>query len=244
MTSPELVPTRRAVHRVAAHVLGRRRYQVAGRFGLRASPAGLATPAFGEGPEVLRLAGTHLVREDSDGTAFMPVPGSSLRQLARFVDADLDAEFSVGADTPDIGDPDEIIDVDPSALATLAGWLDLGWRVLDDVVAGLGPAAEPAVLQLWPEHLDAGTNVAVGAGPRVNLGFSPGDDLCEEPYLYVGPWGPERPGDPAYWNQAFGALQRSSELGPDPADDARRFIIRGLEYLTPEPSRPPGDVPD
>ncbi|HEX5265356.1 MAG TPA: hypothetical protein VFW24_01150 [Acidimicrobiales bacterium] len=176
MTSQELVRTRRVVHRIAAHVLGRRRYQVAGRFGLRASPAGLATPAFGEGPEVLRLAGTHLVREGPDGTAFMPVPGSSLRQLARFVDADLDVKFSVGADTPDIGDPDEVIDVDPSALAALAAWLDLAWRVLDDVVAGLGPAAEPAVLQLWPEHLDAGTNVAVGPEQRVNLGFSPGDD--------------------------------------------------------------------
>jgi len=39
MTSPGLVPTRRAVHRIAAHVLGRRRYQVAGRFGLPNRPA-------------------------------------------------------------------------------------------------------------------------------------------------------------------------------------------------------------
>ena len=116
MTSPGLVPTRRAVHRIAAHVLGRRRYQVAGRFGLRASPAGLATPAFGEGPEVLRLAGTHLVREGPEGTAFMPVPGSSLRQLARFADADLDAEFSVGADTPD-----------PSSTTRLTRSLLWGW---------------------------------------------------------------------------------------------------------------------
>ena len=46
MTQSELVPTRRALHRIAAHVLGRRRYQVAGRFGLRASPAGFATPAW------------------------------------------------------------------------------------------------------------------------------------------------------------------------------------------------------
>ena len=49
--------TREVLHRVAAHVLGRRRYQVSGRFGLRASPGGFATPAFGDGPEVVRIAG-------------------------------------------------------------------------------------------------------------------------------------------------------------------------------------------
>ena len=231
MTPSDLVPTRRALHRVAAHVLGRRRYQVVGRFGLRASPGGFATPAFGEVSEVLRVSGMHLVREGPGGAALMPLRGSSLRALAGFAGADLGANFSVGSDTPDPGDPDGVIDVEPAALETLAAWLDLGWRVLDGVAAGLGPEAEPAVLQLWPEHFDAGTNVTLGADRNVNLGFALGDDLCEEPYLYVGPWGPERPGDPAYWNAPFGAMRRSSELGADREGEARRFIERGLEHL-------------
>jgi hypothetical protein len=231
MKQTELISTRRALHRIAAHVLGRRRHQVAGRLGLRASPAGFATPAFGEGPEVLRIAGGHLVREGPDGVGSTPLKGSTLRRLAGFAGADLDADFSVGTDTPALGDPDEAIDVEPEALDALARWLDLGWRVLDAVVADLGPDAEPAVLQLWPEHFDAGTNVAVGTGRRVNLGFSLGDDLCEEPYLYVGPWGAERPGDREYWNVSFGAIRRWSELAIDREEDARRFIIRGLDQL-------------
>ena len=231
MTSPDLVSTRRELHRIAAHVLGRRRYEVAGRFGLRASPGGFATPAFGDGPEVLRLSGAKLIREGPAGAALTSLQGASLRQLARFAGADVDAEFSVGKDMPAVGDPDEAIDVDPAAVDALAAWLDLGWRVIDAVVADLGPASAPAVLQLWPEHFDAGTNVVVGPDRRANLGFSLGDDLSADPYLYVGPWGPERPGDPDYWNVSFGALLRSGELGWERERDARRFIDRGLAYL-------------
>ncbi len=50
--------TRDDLHRIAAHVLGRRRWAVSGHFGLRASPGGVATPAFGPEPEVLRLTTT------------------------------------------------------------------------------------------------------------------------------------------------------------------------------------------
>jgi hypothetical protein len=49
--------TRETLHRIAAHVLGRRRYQVCGRFGLWASPGGFATPAYGTGPEILPVSG-------------------------------------------------------------------------------------------------------------------------------------------------------------------------------------------
>ena len=47
--------TRLDLHRLCAHVLGRRRFVVSGHFGLRASPGGLATPAFGPEPETLRI---------------------------------------------------------------------------------------------------------------------------------------------------------------------------------------------
>ena len=45
---------REELHRLAAHVLARRRYAVTARFGLRPAPGGLATPPFGEG-EVIRV---------------------------------------------------------------------------------------------------------------------------------------------------------------------------------------------
>jgi hypothetical protein len=95
-------------------------------------------------------------------------------------------------------------------------------------VIALGPTADAAVGQIWPEHFDLGTDVAVGGG-RANLGVSPGDRFSAEPYLYVGPWSADRPGDAAYWNASFGALATWSEIPEVDAADA--FFARGLGYL-------------
>lgn len=89
--------------------------------------------------------------------------------------------------------------------------------------------AEPATIQLWPEHFDAGTNLVLANGERVNLGFSPGDATCDEPYAYVGPWSSARGGDPAFWNASFGAVLRRSELDPSgPRHDCARFLLAGM----------------
>ena len=45
-------PTRDVLKRIATHVLARRRYAATGRFGLRATPGGFGTPAFGDTVEV------------------------------------------------------------------------------------------------------------------------------------------------------------------------------------------------
>jgi hypothetical protein len=213
--------TRSVMHRVAAHVLARRRYEVSGRFGLRASPGGFATPTFGEPAETVRVAGVSLVREVGGISACRPLQGSTLRQLAAFAGSDIDAPFSSGADAPAIGDPDEALDLAPEDARRLADWYTLGWLALDAVLATMPPDAEPATIQLWPEHFDAGTNVGLPVASRVNLGFSPGDGYEPEPYVYVGPWGPERPGDPAFWNAPFGAVLRAGDLDPT-ADPAAR----------------------
>ena len=114
----------------------------------------------------------------------------------------------------------------------LADWWHLGWRALD---AAIADAVDPMAIQLWPEHFDAGTSVAVGPGEgdRCNLGASPGDSYSDEPYLYVGPWIDDRPGDASYWNAPFGAVIRRSELmtSPDPYPAAVNFLRRGLELL-------------
>jgi hypothetical protein len=235
VATPDLAPARTTLHRVAAHVLGRRRHAVSGRFGLRASPGGFATPAFGEGAEVVRVAGTVLVHETAEGCASAPIAGSSLRGLAALVGADIDVAFSVGADTPEPGDVDAPLALDAAPSGVLAGWFTVGWRAIDAVVASLPAAAAPAVLQLWPEHFDAGTNVSVAGGQRCNLGVSPGDGAIDEPYAYVGPWGDERPGDAAYWNAPFGAVlhRGEAERGGDPVRAVSAFLQEGLRRLGP-----------
>jgi len=224
--------TRRELHRVATHVLGRRRHAVTGHFGLRAGPDGIVTPAFGTEPEVLRIAGLGLVREVGGTAATVSMEGTTLAELAAFAEADLDAEFSAGDDTPSVGDAHRPLHFDADELARIVEWFDLGWRVLDPVVGGLPAPAEVATIQLWPEHFDAGTIVTLRHGKAVNLGFSPGDDFSDEPYVYLGPWGTERPGDPAFWNAPFGAARTRAEIERGDAEQASvEFLTSGLELL-------------
>jgi hypothetical protein len=224
------------VHRIAVHVLARRRFEVSGRFGLRASPGGFATPAFGDGPEVIRVAGPYLVRETGATSASVPIAGSTLRELAVFAKTDIDAPFSCGDDTPGSGETDAPLVADPEKLTLIADWYALGWAALDVVVTSLPGAAEPATIQLWPEHLDAATNVDLGRDRRVNLGFSPGDSFEAQPYAYVGPWGTERPGDPAYWNAPFGAVLRRADLDPsiNMVSACIEFIQTGISCISEE----------
>jgi hypothetical protein len=102
--------------------------------------------------------------------------------------------------------------------------------VLDQVLAELGAGATPSVVQLWPEHFDAAADVAVG-DVRLNLGASPGDAGHPAPYLYVGPWTADRPGDAGDWNAPFGAVLGHAELvaAGDPSALAAAFLRRGVE---------------
>lgn len=225
----DLVATRRELQRVAVHLLARRRHAATGRFGLRATPGGFGTPAFGPARdvEVLRVDGVTLVHEVGGEARHLPLPGATLAALAVEVGVDLDEPFSVGHDTPPLGDATAPLTIDPAAAAALGEWFDLGWRALDAASAGDGAAT----VQLWPEHFDAATSVPVGAGTedRANLGASAGDDLLAEPYLFVGPWGTDRPGPPSYWNVPFGAVLPRREVGS--IDDAVAFLRQGLALL-------------
>jgi hypothetical protein len=226
--------TRGDLHRLSAHVLGRRRDAVSGHFGLRASPGGLGTPAFGPEPETLRLTSASLIREVGTESRRLALAGATLAELADFAGADLGVEFSAGPGTPALGRIDEPLELDVKELDEIFSWFDLGWRVLDQVMAERPGLGRSATVQLWPEHFDVGTTLDLGDGDgdgnQVNLGFSPGDAFSDDPYVYVGPWGPARPGDDGYWNAPFGAaLSRS--LVHDAAD-ALSFIRTGLERLS------------
>ncbi len=226
-------PTRDSIQRVVVHVVARRRHELSGRFGLRPGAASLQSPLAGPNDEVVRITPAGLVVERrGDGGWFgstMAWSGSTLGSAATFVTVDLDAPFSVGDDTPPVGDRAVALDVDPVSVSCLVDWYMFGQRVLDRVLADVGDRS-PTVAQVWPEHFDLGCDVA-GGSSRVNLGASPGDGTHADPYLYLGPWGPERPGDSAYWNAPFGAvlgyedLRRSSE----PVTTATDFFVAGLD---------------
>jgi hypothetical protein len=55
------------------------------------------------------------------------------------------------------------------------------------------------------------------------------------PYLYVGPWTEDRPGDAAYWNAPFGAVLRATDVVGLPPSEAQAvavaFLRRGLDLL-------------
>jgi hypothetical protein len=225
--------TRADLHRLCAHVLGRRRAAVSGHFGLRAGPDGIATPAFGPEPEVLRLTATHLVREVGTSSSRMPLGGGTLDALAVFGGADLATDYSAGADMPDLGPMDEPLQLDPDELVRIFDWFQLGWRVLDTAASELAATSTQSTVQLWPEHFDVATEVDFGRDEGVkgvNLGASAGDGFSEDPYLYVGPWGEERPGAPAFWNAPFGAVLTRSEVEDESAGVA--FLRAGLAQLS------------
>jgi hypothetical protein len=221
--------TRADLHRVAAHVLGRRRYEVSGHFGLRASPGGVATPSFGPEPEAVRLAGKLLVREIGGEAHAVALDGSTMGSLAEFAGANLGNDFSAGADTPPLGALDEVLHFASDELDALYDWFDLGARVLDEVLRGRPVPARRSVVQLWPEHFDVAMEVELRPGNAVTLGFSPGDSFSAEPYAYVGPDTDERPGDALYWNAPFGAAVSRSEAGG--TQTCLAFLRRGLDAL-------------
>jgi hypothetical protein len=227
----ELVATRLELQRVATHVLARRRCDATGKFGLRATPGGIGTPAFGPADdlEVVRISGTDLVHERGGTLTVRSIDGSTLGELAAMVGVDLTTEHDVGHDTPDLGDQDAPIAIDADVADGLAAWFGLGWRALDVVAR---TARDPAPAQLWPEHFDASSLVSIGPGPddRCDVGVSPGDRFSDEPYLYVGPWTKDRPGDPAYWNADFGARRRRADVPTVAA--AVAFFREGLDRFS------------
>jgi hypothetical protein len=231
-------PTREALHRVAVHVLARARHEVTGRFGLRVRPGGFGTPSFGPDDRVLRVTGGALLDERTGAggarTRTLGLDGCSLRAIADFAGVPLDSSFRVGHDTPAMGDVDAALSIDAAAAAALGVWLVAGAVAVDGAVAAVGERGGATVLQLWPEHFDAGLDVSVSSG-RTTRGMTAGDAFCPEPYAYIGPWSADRPGDPTYWNAPFGAYLPASAVlaDPDPGTAIPRFLARGLELLGP-----------
>ncbi len=219
---------------VAAQLLARRRFALDGHIGLRPTPGGFGTLAAGPHAEVVRVAGTWLLRERTGSpsvTDVLDLRSTDWQTAADWVEVDLTAAVELGGDAPEVGDPGAVIGLDPAAAATVAEWLSLGGQALDTVVAERG-GTDGSVVQLWPEHFDAGCDVATASG-RANLGASTGDGFHPEPYLYVGPHSRERPGDTGFWNAPFGAVVGHSEIAVavDPIGAMVEFLHQGLGLL-------------
>ncbi len=211
---PGYSTTRRSLHAVAEHVLAAARHRATGRIGLEVAPGGFATPPF-EGT-VVRVDGTELMIEDSDGARRAPI--TTLRAAGALVGIEPGMPPAVyAALTPLL--LDEVLPVDPAAALVLAGWFERGNEALRrfrDEIAG----ADVPGITLWPEHLDLAFTAA-----EVNVGISPGDDGIGEPYAYIGPWARPLPGDAAFWNQPFGAAITHADLAS--ADDIVGFFRAG-----------------
>jgi hypothetical protein len=229
--------SRDSLHRVAVHIVARARVETSGRFSLRLTPGGFGTPELADGGRV-RVSGNNLVVEsDAPGHAAvrsLAIAGSSLADLARFAGVDLFAPLDVGSDTPPVGDVDAPINLDVEGGGEVVRWFGLVAAILDRVLAQLPADASPTLPRVWPEHFDAAIEAHATADRRVNLGGSPGDGFSSEPYLYVGPWTTDRPGEAEFWNAPFGAYRTWGQLAVDSADPVEAgaaFLLDGFGRL-------------
>ena len=221
--------TRDALHALAEQVLAAAYFHTTGHIGLRPTPRGFGTPVFGDNERV-RVDGTALVHERAGGERRVEI--TTLRDAAGFVGVPLGA--------PDVYppatafDPDAPLAVDHDAALALGDWYALSAVLLHDLRTEHSeqPASES---QIWPEHFDLACEIgSADAGTRANYGASPGDAAIPEPYLYVGPWNPDRrAGKLAVY--PFGAALTYDELRhrPEPAGAVgRQFFEDALALVT------------
>jgi hypothetical protein len=178
MDARALTTTRRALHAVAELVIAGPQYRAHGTIRLRVTPGGFAGAV-----DDVRVDGVDVVAGDRR----QRIAGSA-RALAGALGRDVGAPAELYHDGSGVA-PDDPLEVDAGAAATIASWFATGDAALRAVFD-----AEPI---LWPEHFD----VAV-AVDGVTYGVSPGDATYAQPYAYVAPWD-ARSGP--FWNAPFGA---------------------------------------
>ena len=159
------------------------------RLGLRL--ADLTLSLLGNAPQHLPLDG----RADAEVRAWLG---------ALLADAGLDAR-KLDAPSP-YGMPDHALalgaryslDELGDALRTLAAWTSNASAALGRMQHELAARKLKAPpVRCWPHHFDLDCLVALGRGRTMGVGFSPGDEFCDEPYFYISMWPePSIPGLP------------------------------------------------
>jgi hypothetical protein len=75
------------------------------------------------------------------------------------------------------------------ALAVLATWYANANAALTGVQRHLANRRLNApVVRSWPHQFDMDCSVALPRGRRMGIGYSPGDEFCDEPYFYTSMW--------------------------------------------------------
>jgi hypothetical protein len=198
--APEgLAQTRRALHKVAEHVISPTRKRANGKIGLRYTWGGFGTPFFGNNVQI-RVAGDALVVQVGERVQHGRL--TTLADAAEFIGYDLTRYDLAGAHEP--------LQVDLESSCFLGEWYGFAASVLAQMRAESPRELQYSRVQLWPEHFDM--SVELGSeqeGRRAAYGLSPGDAQHEQPYVYVTPWAGV-PDDAQLWNaQGF----RGAELG-------------------------------
>ncbi len=164
-----LARTRTAWHALAEQVLGAARYRADGRIGLRVTPGGFGTPAFGSGVE-LRIAGRDLV---VDGTASgTTVRLSTLAAAAAVVGIEPGPPVNLYPPATMIPS-DAPLQVDDQAALVLAAWFALGDTALHTLRSEASAGDAPSEIQLWPEHFDLALELGDIAAHRAAPSASP-----------------------------------------------------------------------
>jgi hypothetical protein len=162
--------TRRALHRLAEHVIAPTRARANGRHGLRWTRGGFGTPYFGADAQ-LRVDGDELVVEV--GGAEHRGRITSLRDAAEFVGYDL-TRFDVEDDATPLA-------IDAPCSRWIGDWLGLGCSLLEQLRAesGLDSAVPP--VELDPAHFEL--HLELGRGRTCT--WSTGEERDAEPRLRV-----------------------------------------------------------
>jgi hypothetical protein len=203
---PSFASTRDALHVLAEQVVSAAYFQATTHISLRPTPRGFGTPEYGH-HERVRVDSTALVHERAGQTRRHQI--TSLRAASAFVGVPLGAPtvYTPATSFP----PDEPLPIDRDAALALADWYALSAALLNDLRSA-HPDISSSDIQLWPEHFDLACELGdQDGGTRANYGASPGDTAIPEPYLYVGPWLPERRSG-ALGQYSFGAACTYSEL--------------------------------
>jgi len=214
MQETEFFATRAALHALAEHILAPARYREDHHVGLQPTDDGIETPVAGRKDRVVGVRENRIyVRE---GSKERETEITTLGAAGRFVG--IEPGVPDGLWKP-VTQPIHRarLRIEPESVVRLAQWFQLVKAALAELAEGVDGEFE--AVQLWPEHLDLATS-----GDQVNYGGSPGDDLFEMPYLYVGPWDHPLSDDP-FWNASFGAALSITEVTS--VDTATDFFRTG-----------------
>lgn len=221
--------TRNAWHVLAEHVLAPARHRANGKIGLRFTRGGFGTPFFGR-LEQVRVTADGLVAVRAGEVEVHPV--STAQDAARVVGIAPGAPTEVYTPTTKL-EPDAPLEVDAASAQFLGDWFGYGTLVLEALRASVPASADPARVQIWPEHFDLSVDFGdARTGRRATYGASPGDAGHPTPYLYVTPWERQH-GE--FWNEDTFASSSFDALAgqPDQRAVALEFFARARAELEP-----------